>query len=76
MTKTNYLAQVITSCAVMCIAASAFAQNHPTPTKSGGEPNAKSKMEDISKCPVIGGTLKPASERNTAAGAMLERCTN
>ncbi len=28
---------------------------------------------DISKCPVIGGTMRPASERNTANGAMSNR---
>ena len=70
MTKTPYLARVVTSCAVLCIATSVFAQNRPSPTKDDGQPTGEKKLEKISKCPVIGGTIKDPSDRHTAAGGM------
>ena len=54
---------------MLCIATSVFAQNSPTRNKESGQPLGADKI-DISKCPVIGGTLRPATERNTAAGAL------
>ena len=96
-----HLARLMTSCAVLFTATSAFAQTVPAPTKdnAGAVEKKKSdagaaegkkaypenipfptkdkagavevkKADDISKCPVIGGTMRPTSERNTAAGFM------
>jgi catalase-peroxidase len=64
MTTTAHLARILPSLAVLCIATSAFAQNRPA-TKNLGE-----KTLDSSTCPVIGGTMRPTSERTTAAGGM------
>ena len=69
MTATIYLPRVMTSCAVLCIATSAFAQNYPTSNKDVGEPIGEEIMENSSKCPVMG-AVKPAAARHTAAGAM------
>ena len=69
MTITTHFARVIASFAMLCIATSVFAQNSPTRNKESGQPLGADKI-DISKCPVIGGTLRPATERNTAAGAL------
>jgi catalase-peroxidase len=46
-----------------------FAQNSPVPsanTKTVGEKKSDAEM----KCPVIGGSQRPSSERNTAAGGL------
>ena len=62
MTITIHFARVIASFAMLCIATSVFAQNSPTRTKDSELP--------LGLCPVIGGTQRPATERNTAAGAL------
>ena len=69
MTETTYLNRVMTSCALLCIATSLYAQNHPTPIKDVGKPIGEEIMEISSKCPVMG-AVKPAVARHTAAGAM------
>ena len=59
MKKTTYFARVATSCAVLCIATSAFAQGtNPTGAERPG-----------SKCPLME-DARPAMARHTAAGAM------
>jgi catalase-peroxidase len=63
-------ARLMTSGAVLFTTTALFAQNVPTPTKAGAGAVEVKKTDDISKCPVIGGTIRPASERNTAAGFM------
>ena len=73
MTTTTHFARVMTSCAVLCIASSLFAQNRTAPTTDGGQPVGENNMEAIGKCPVISGTLKDASDRHTAAGGMSNR---
>ena len=73
MTRTAQFARGITSCTVLCIAASVFAQDRPNSTKDSRPVPGGKNMENISQCPVIGGTLKDPSNRNTAAGAMANR---
>jgi catalase-peroxidase len=73
MTKTTLFARVIASGTVLCIAASVFAQDRPNSTKNSGKLPEGKTMENVSQCPVIGGTLKDPSNRNTAAGAMANR---
>ncbi len=73
MTRTAQFARGITSCTVLCIAASVFAQDRPNSTKDNRPVPGGKNMENISQCPVIGGTLKDPSNRNTAAGAMANR---
>ena len=73
MTRTFQFARGITSCTVLCIAASVFAQDRPNSTKDSGQVPGGKNVENISQCPVIGGTLKDPSDRNTAAGAMANR---
>ncbi len=63
MIQTIHLARLTTGFAVLCIAASAFAQDRPNSTTRG------EKVPAIEKCPVIGGTHRPPADRNTAAGA-------
>ncbi|MEW4486452.1 catalase/peroxidase HPI [Thalassoglobus sp. JC818] len=58
MAKANYLARVVTSCAVLCIAAPTHAQEAET-----ANANAEAK------CPVVG-VVQPSMARHTAAGAM------
>ncbi len=70
MINPTRFAPLMTSCAVLCIASSLFAQNRPTPDKDGGQTILEGKVENISKCPVIGGTIKEPSDRHTAAGGM------
>ena len=73
MTKRTLFARVIASGTVLCIAASVFAQDRPNSTKDSRPVPGGKNMENISQCPVIGGTLKDPSNRNTAAGAMANR---
>jgi catalase-peroxidase len=63
----------MTSCTVLCIAASVSAQDRPSSPKNSGKLTEGKKMENTSQCPVIGGTFKDPSNRNTAAGAMANR---
>lgn len=73
MIRFNRTAWSLTGCTLLYIAASVFAQNPPGSSKAT-EPSTKGKtMENISQCPVIGGTIKDPSNRNTAAGAMSNR---
>jgi len=67
MTRSTHCARVISSCAMLCIASIAFAQNHPPLIKDGGK--QAGDKQDISKCPVMGGQKTP-SQRHTAAGGM------
>jgi catalase-peroxidase len=67
MTKTTRFARVMTSLAAVCLAAPAFAQQTVPPHSSSVSGSA------AVQCPVIGGTQRPASQRNTAAGSMTTR---
>ena len=69
MTKVH-VARAITSFGMLCIAMSVYAQDRPALTKDSAPPNAGKATDSSSKCPVIGGTQKPSSERHTAAGTM------
>lgn len=73
MTLNTHFARVMTSCAMLCIATSAFAQNHSTPTEGSGKTLGGTAPDNNSQCPVIGGSQRPPSERNTAAGSMANR---
>ena len=67
MKKSSRFTQAVTSLAMVCIASPAFAQTQASPTKNNSRSAGESKM-DSSKCPVIGGTIRPTSERTTSAG--------
>jgi catalase-peroxidase len=74
MTRTTFFALVVTSCPVLCIAASVFAQDRPTPTedqKMQTTKPIKENSEADSKCPVMTGTA--VTQRHTAAGALSNR---
>jgi catalase-peroxidase len=73
MSRTAQFARAMTSCTVLCIAASVLAQNRPVSTKVSEQVPGVKNMENVSQCPVISGTLKDPSNRNTAAGAMANR---
>jgi catalase-peroxidase len=71
MTIPFRFARYIAGCAMICIAPlSLIAQTQPAVTKASGPPTGAEKMDASAKCPVIGGTQRPASERNTAAGGV------
>ncbi|QDV41480.1 Catalase-peroxidase [Stieleria neptunia] len=61
MRSITHLARGMTSVAVLCIGTTAFAQDSPSASSSGGDDNA------LSKCPVMGAIPDP-SNRHTAAG--------
>jgi hypothetical protein len=73
MSMKAQFARLMTGCAVACVATSLLAETNPV-AKDGpvdsGVPATGAKVPDASQCPVIGGTMLPASERTTAAGAM------
>ena len=74
MTRITFFHLVAPSCAALCIATSAFAQNRPTPTKDHNSQTTKTtkdKSQTASACPVMGGT--PGTYRPTAAGAMTTK---
>jgi catalase-peroxidase len=73
MTRRTLFARALASGTVLCLAASIFAQNRPISTKDSEQGLGGKNMENISQCPVIGGTFKDPSNRNTAAGAMANR---
>ncbi|MFO0428044.1 MAG: catalase/peroxidase HPI [Planctomyces sp.] len=73
MTRRTLFARLVASGTALCLAASVFAQNRPNLTKDSGQASGGKNMENVSQCPVIGGTLKDPSNRNTAAGAMANR---
>ena len=73
MNKTTQIVRAITGCTVLCLAATASAQAPPSPVKPGGPPAEQQDRETPSKCPVMGGTLKDASDRQTAAGGRSNR---
>ncbi len=64
------LFRAFASCAILCIVNSAFAQNQKTVAIDGEKPKGDRKMESLSKCPVVDGAVRPATERMTAAGSM------
>lgn len=55
--------------AALCTTSLALAQT-PTTAKENGNKGKKSEMQNEAKCPVIGGSQRPVSERTTAAGGM------
>ncbi len=64
MLKNAFFTHAWTSCAAMCLAGALCAQERAT---------EKGKPEGADKCPVIGGTMRPTSERPTAEGGMSNR---
>lgn len=75
MKKKPILSSAIASCMALCAASSLPAQETTTPNRGpGANPAAAPKAaEGAAKCPVIGGTQRPASQRTTAAGSMTNR---
>jgi len=67
------LARLMSSGAMLCFATAAIAQT-PGTVKTGGEKPQPVKGEAAAEmCPVIGGSMRPASQRHTAAGSMTTR---
>ncbi len=67
------LARLMSSGAMLCFATAAVAQT-PATVKTGGEKSQPAKAEaGAEQCPVIGGSMRPSSQRHTAAGAMTTR---
>jgi catalase-peroxidase len=69
MTSRIRFARWITSMALLSQATYAFAQSSPVPSansKTVGEKKSDAEM----KCPVIGGSQRPSSQRNTSAGGL------
>jgi catalase-peroxidase len=64
MKKTLLTTRAMASLATVCLASGLYAQDRPTD---------KEKADPAAKCPVIGGTMRPATERPTAAGGMSNR---
>lgn len=62
----------LTGVAVLCVAASALAQNLPGLTNAESS-KRESNMANTSQCPVISGTPADPSSRHTAAGALSNR---
>ena len=79
MTRTTQIARALTGCTVLCIAASASAQDQTSPANPGPQApqtqNASGTQneESVSKCPVLEGTLREPGDRNTAAGGRTNR---
>jgi catalase-peroxidase len=74
MTRRIYFPRVVTTCTVLCISTSVFAQERPTPTSVRKIQTTKPIQESSangSTCPVMGGN--PAIYRPTAAGAMTTK---
>jgi catalase-peroxidase len=63
------LVRFLASAAPLSIAATVLAQNPPDSTNVR-EPDRRENKMDVSQCPVIGGTVRPTSQRNTAAGGL------
>ncbi len=77
MTKQNCLVRLMATCAVLCCTTAAFGQTAASETKNP-DPAAATTADGqnpagIEKCPVIGGAMRPASQRNTAAGGLATR---
>lgn len=66
-TKMNF-ARYLAGLAVISIASPVFAQNGEPPAEKNSPSKPVRKSESSSKCPVIGGDQRDASQRNTAAG--------
>ncbi|MEZ6033331.1 MAG: catalase/peroxidase HPI [Planctomycetaceae bacterium] len=60
----------LASCVMFCIANVTVAQNQTKTARDGSNLTGEKKMHDVSQCPVIGGAMRPATERMTASGGM------
>lgn len=65
--KTNF-ARYLAGLAVISVASPVFAQNRESRTEKNSPAKALAEPESVSKCPVIGGDQRDATQRNTAAG--------
>ncbi len=70
MSSGKLTARLAAGFAVFCVTSSVFAQNRSVVTQPHPQVKGNLQMEDATKCPVIGGMQRPASERTTAAGGM------
>ena len=70
MNSTFRFARWLASLAVLLSATELVAQSRPSTITNSSRTTEGSNVEDISKCPVIGGAQRPASERTTASGGM------
>ncbi len=69
MTSTIRMARLITGMALLSSATPVFAQNSPT-TSVDSKSTVEKQTENGMKCPVIGGSQRPTSQRTTAAGGL------
>jgi len=66
--RTHWLPSLLT----LCLSCSALAQSQPASSQESTG-NRTGETSSTAQCPVIGGTMRPASQRNTAAGSMSNR---
>lgn len=69
MSRRTQAAGLLAGCVALSLAATSWAQTEPTPTSKSTLTSTKSE-NDVEKCPVIGGTMRPSSQRHTASGGM------
>lgn len=67
------LARLMSGGAMLCVATAAMAQNPDTGSSSGERPQPAKNEAAAEQCPVIGGSMRPSSQRHTAAGSMTTR---
>jgi len=72
MSKKIRLVCFVASCVVLCTGTLLLAQKG-LPKNEGGKKEVAPNKLDPANCPVIGGNLRPAAERNTAAGTMSNK---
>jgi len=70
MTAKTHFVRAWTSLGILCVATSSFAQPRSPLTNENDPPRGLEKTDSNTKCPVIGGTQRVASERHTAAGSL------
>lgn len=69
MSRRTQAAGLLAGCVALSLAATSLAQTEPT--SSNKSPLTSTKTEsDVEKCPVIGGAMRPSSQRHTASGGM------
>ncbi len=65
------LIRLVAGVALFSTPFSAFAQSRPDSVAAGLPPQSEIKTDkDMAQCPVVGGTLRPSSQRPTSAGSM------
>lgn len=69
MSRRTHAAGLLAGCVALSLAATSLAQTEPTPSSTSTLTSTKTES-DVEKCPVIGGAIRPSSQRHTASGGM------